>query len=151
MLLGISKMSFKEKSIATTLRTLSARAATRGNRQESQPQLHLGTPQHRMDQLPLGELYLRQLLVGLHLRQPEVLRLLPYPLFLRLHHPQGEVMVLVCGIFFVPVVCMYYEKQIRKNVVRNLEHIIPKGWNAIKRCWERLGFICDKIYNAVCN
>ena len=151
MLLGISKMSFKEKSIATTLRTLSARAATRVNRQESQPQLHLGTPQHRMDRLPLGELYLRQLLVGLHLRQPEVLRLLPYPLFLRLHHPLGEVMVLVCGIFCVPVVCMYYEKQIRKNVVRNLEHIIPKGWNAIERCWERLGFICDKIYNAVCN
>lgn len=106
MLLGISKMSFKEKSIATTLRTLSARAATQGNRQESQPQLHLGTPQHRMDRLPLGELYLRQLLVGLHLRQPEVLRLLPYPLFLRLHHPQGEVMVLVCGIFFCAS-CLY--------------------------------------------
>lgn len=53
--------------------------------------------------------------------------------------------------FFVPVVCMCYEKQIRKNVVRNLEHIIPKGWNAIERCWERRGFICDKIYNAVCN
>ena len=55
MLLGISKMSFKEKSIATTLRILSARAATQGNQQESQPQLHLGTPQHRMDRLPLGE------------------------------------------------------------------------------------------------